>query len=136
MEENVPLENDSLRVENLEDFLKERLEKTVRQETVLPLGNRILAREVPIDAEQKTLGGIYIPIRRTDQDLARADVLWAPAKCRAKNGTEYDCPVKAGQKVCYMKHCGFDIELGGRPHLILDITDLLGVIEIDEGIVW
>jgi co-chaperonin GroES (HSP10) len=104
------------------------MEKGIR-----PVGAKLLVREVQVNAEAQTKGGLFIPIRRTDQDLARGDVLYAPELIYLSKGGTRPCVCKTGDRICYPKHSGMDVEVGGEAFVILDESEVMGIVERELG---
>ncbi len=82
-----------------------------------PLGNRVLLK--PIEVEQKTKSGIYIP-ESAKEKPKQAEVL-AVGDGKLVN-------VKVGDKVIYSDFGGSDIELDGVKHIVMDIKDILAIV--------
>mgnify|MGYP003572616223 CR=1 FL=1 len=86
---------------------------------VKPLGDRILVK--PVETEQRTAGGIYIP--ETAQEKTMEAIVVAVG-----DDTEV-ITVKAKQKVLHDKYAGTSIKIDGVDHLIIRMDDVLAVIE-------
>ncbi|AJF60891.1 10 kDa chaperonin [archaeon GW2011_AR15] len=85
---------------------------------IKPLGDRVLLK--PIEAEEKTKSGIYLPESAKEKPL-EAEVV-AVGKGEKVN-------VKPGQKVIYESFGGSEVSINGVKHIILDVKDILAVIE-------
>ena len=93
---------------------------------VKPLEDRILVK--PIEAEEKTASGLYLPESAKEKPIRGTVVTTGPGKL-LDNGKRAHLSVKKGDTVVYSKYAGTEIELKGAKHLILRETELLGVIE-------
>jgi len=93
---------------------------------VKPLEDRVLVK--PIEREEKTESGIYLPETAKERPVQGKVVAVGPGK-RLENGQTAPMSVKKGDTVMYGKYAGSEIELKGAEHLILRETELLGVIE-------
>ena len=89
---------------------------------IKPLGNRILLK--PIEAEEKTKSGLYIPDSAKEKPLT--------AKVIAVGSGEL-IKVKPGQKVIYESFGGSEIKIKGDKHLLIDIKDILAVVATLTG---
>lgn len=85
---------------------------------IKPLGNRVLLK--PIEAEEKTKSGLYIPDSAKEKPL-QAEVIAI--------GDGKDIKVKVGDKVIHESYAGSEIKINGEKHLIMDVKDILAIIE-------
>jgi len=85
---------------------------------IKPLGNRVLLR--PLEAEEKTKSGIYIPDSAKEKPLE--------AKVIAVGDGEL-IKVKPGDKVIYESFGGSEIKINGEKHIIMDVKDILAIVE-------
>jgi len=85
---------------------------------IRPLGNRVLLK--PIEAEEKTKSGLYIPDSAKEKPL-QAEVIAV--------GDAETIKVKVGQKVIYESYGGSEIKIDGVKHMLMDIKDILAVVE-------
>ena len=85
---------------------------------VKPLGNRVLLK--PVEAEEKTKSGLYIPDSAKERPLEAEVVAVGEGK---------DVNAKAGLKVIYESHSGTEVKINGVKHLVVDIKDVLAVVE-------
>ena len=93
---------------------------------VKPLEDRVLVK--PIEQEEKTASGIYLPESAKERPVKGKVVAVGPGK-RLDNGQVAKPGVKVGDTVVYGKYSGSEIEVKGVEHLILRESELLGVIE-------
>lgn len=85
---------------------------------IKPLGNRVLLK--PIEAEQKTKSGLYIPDSAKEKPL-QATVIAVGDGDKVK--------VKPGQTVIYESFGGSELKINNEKHLIMDVKDILAVVE-------
>jgi len=85
---------------------------------IKPLGNRVLIR--PIEAEEKTASGLYIPDSAKEKTL-HAEVIAV--------GEGELVKVKPGDKVIHETYGGSEIEIDGKKHIVMDIKDILALVE-------
>ena len=87
---------------------------------IQPLADRVLVK--PAAAEEKTVGGIFIPDGANEKPL-RGEVL------AVGNGTkDEEMVLKAGDQVLYGKYAGTELELEGEKFLIMRQSDVLAKI--------
>jgi chaperonin GroES len=92
---------------------------------VKPLEDRVLLK--PMEAEQKTAGGIIIPDNAKEKPQKGEIVAVGPGKMNDK-GQRIEMPLKKGDKVLYGKYSGTEITIEGEDYLILRESDVLAVI--------
>ncbi len=87
---------------------------------VKPLADRVLVQ--PMEAEEKTSSGIYIPDTAKEKPQKGTIIAVGP-------GTK-DVPmeVKVGDVVLYGKYAGTEITIDGKDYLIMKQSDILAVI--------
>ncbi|MBN2457571.1 co-chaperone GroES [Candidatus Woesearchaeota archaeon] len=83
-----------------------------------PLGNRVLIK--PIEAEERTKSGLYIPDTAKEKPLQAKVVAVGDGK---------DMKVKAGDIVIYESYGGSEVKINGEKHIIMDVKDILAVVE-------
>ena len=93
---------------------------------VKPLEDRILVK--PIEPDQKTEAGIYLPETAKEKPVQGKVVALGPGKL-LDNGERVKPAVKKGDTVVYGKYSGTELEIKSVAHLILRESELLGVIE-------
>ncbi len=93
---------------------------------VKPLDDRVLVK--PIEQEEKTASGIYLPESAKEKPVKGKVVAAGPGK-RLDNGERAKMSVRVGDTVVYGKYSGSEIEIKDVKHLILRESELLGVIE-------
>jgi chaperonin GroES len=82
-----------------------------------PLAGKVLVK--PIEAEQKTAGGIIIP------DSAKEKPLQGTIVAVGKPKKDEEMEVKTGDVVLYGKYSGTEISIEGDTYLLLSQSDIL-----------
>ena len=93
---------------------------------VKPLDDRVVVR--PVDAEEKTAGGIVLPDTAKEKPQKGTVMAVGPGKL-LDSGRRAEVAVKKGDVVLYGKYSGSDFKLEGEEYKILHETDLLGIVE-------
>ena len=91
-----------------------------------PLHDRVLIRRV--DQEAKTTGGIIIPDTAQEKPMEGEIVAVGPG-ARNESGKVVPLDVKKGDRVLFGKWSGSEIKLDGEELIIMNETDVMGVIE-------
>jgi chaperonin GroES len=92
---------------------------------VKPLADRIILR--PLEAEQKTAGGIIIPDAAKEKPQKGEIVAVGPGKV-ADNGQKIEMSLKNGDKVLYGKYSGTEVSIDGQDYLIMKESDVLAIL--------
>jgi chaperonin GroES len=92
---------------------------------VKPLEDRVILK--PMEAEQKTAGGIIIPDNAKEKPQKGEVIAAGPGKTSEK-GTKIEMTLKKGDKVLYGKYSGTEITIDGQDYLIVRESDVLAVI--------
>ncbi len=92
---------------------------------VKPLADRILVK--PLEAEEKTKGGIIIPDNAKEKPQKGEVMAVGPGKI-ADNGQKIAMELKKGDKVLYGKYSGTEVTVDGQEYLIVKESDVLAVI--------
>jgi len=92
---------------------------------VKPLSDRILVR--PLDAEEKTAGGLYIPDNAREKPQKGEVVAVGPGRT-AESGAKIEMTLKAGDKILYGKYSGTEVTIDGAEFLIMKEGDVLAVV--------
>lgn len=92
---------------------------------VKPLADRIILR--PLEAEQKTAGGIIIPDAAKEKPQKGEIVAVGPGKI-ADNGQKIEMTLKTGDKVLYGKYSGTEVSIDGQDYLIMKESDVLAIL--------
>lgn len=88
-----------------------------------PINGRILVR--PLEAEDKTAGGIYLP------DTAREKLQEGEIIAVAKDATD---EVAVGDRVIYKELTGTEVKIEGQDYILLTEDDLLAKYEAVDKI--
>ncbi len=91
-----------------------------------PLGDRIVVK--PLEAEEKTSGGIVLPDSAKERPQTGEVIAVGPGKT-LDNGTVAPMEVVVGDKVVYSKYGGTEVKVDGQDVLIMRQDDILGVVE-------
>ncbi len=87
---------------------------------IKPLADRVLVKPAP--AEEKTVGGIFIPDSAKEKPL-KGEVL------AVGNGTkDEEMIVKTGDTVLYGKYAGTELDWEGEKYLIMRQSDILAIL--------
>jgi len=93
---------------------------------VKPLDDRVVVK--PLEAEEKTAGGIVLPDTAKEKPQKGTVMAVGPGKL-LDNGRRVEVSVKKGDLVLYGKYSGSDFKLEGDEYKILHESDLLGIVE-------
>ena len=95
--------------------------------TLRPLQDLVVIRRVA--AEEKTVGGIFIPDTAQEKPV-EGEVVAAGPGARSEDGKIHPLDVEVGDRVLFGKWSGTEIKLdGGEELIIIKESDLLGVVE-------
>lgn len=89
---------------------------------VRPLDDRVVVE--PLEAEEKTAGGILLPDTAKQKPQRGRVLAVGPGKLR-DNGERSVLAVAKGDEVIYGRYGGTDVEVDGREVKILRETDIL-----------
>ncbi len=89
---------------------------------IRPLDDRIVVE--PLEAEEKTAGGILLPDSAKQKPQRGRIVAVGPGKL-LENGTRVALAVAKGDEVIYGKYSGNDVDLGERDLKIMRESDIL-----------
>lgn len=90
-----------------------------------PLSDRVIVR--PLEAEEKTAGGLYIPDSAKEKPQQGEILAVGPGKV-SDDGKQIPMEVKVGDKVLYGKYSGTEVSAGGEDLLIMRENDIFAVI--------
>jgi chaperonin GroES len=93
---------------------------------LVPTLNRVLVE--PLDAEEVTEGGLFIPQNAKSSSTVGLVVKCGPGNYNPNHDKYIEVPVKAGDVVIYGDYAGHTIEAGGQELKLLNETDIFGVI--------
>ena len=91
-----------------------------------PLHDRVVIRRV--EPEGKTTGGIFIPDTVQEKPMEGEIVAVGPG-ARDESGRIVALEVKKGDRVLFGKWSGSEVKLDGEDLLIMNESDIMGVIE-------
>ena len=89
-----------------------------------PLADRVIVR--PLEAEEKTAGGLYIPDSAKEKPQQGEIVAVGPGK--VEDGKQIPMEVKVGDKVLYGKYSGTEVSTGGEDFLIMRENDIFAIV--------
>jgi len=90
-----------------------------------PLQDRVVIK--PVEMDHKTKGGIIIPDTAKEKP-AKGKVVAAGPGRRSDDGRLYAMSVKVGDTVIYGKWSGTEVKLDGEDLVIMNETDILGIV--------
>ncbi len=91
-----------------------------------PLGDKVLVE--PSKEKEKMASGIIIPDTAKEKPQEGKVIAVGPGK-RDDSGKLIPMDVKAGDKIIYGKYAGTEIKLEGKNYVIVDQSDISGIIE-------
>ena len=91
-----------------------------------PLHDRVMVRRVEPDGA--TAGGIIIPDTAREKP-SEGEIVEVGPGARDEKGTLVPLDVKKGDRILFGKWSGTEIKLGGEDLLILNESDIMGVID-------
>lgn len=92
---------------------------------VKPLADRVIVE--PLEAAEKTAGGLYIPDNAKEKPQKGRIVAAGPGKL-SDAGALMKMEVKAGDTILYGKYSGTEVSIEGKEYLIMRESDVLAVI--------
>ena len=97
----------------------------MEKQKIQPLGDRVLVE--PLEAEEKTAGGIVIP--DTAKEKQQKGKVIAIGKGRvSEDGKLTPLEVKVNDHVLFGRYSGSEIKIGATDYLIIKEDDILGII--------
>jgi len=93
---------------------------------IRPLHDRVLVE--PLEAEEKTKGGIIIPDTAKEKPMQGKIVAAGPG-ARGDDGKLHKLDVKVGDKILYGKWSGTEVKVDGKDLLIMKESDIMGVLQ-------
>ena len=91
---------------------------------IKPLADRVVIE--PIEADEKTSGGIYLPDTAKEKPQMGKVVAVGTGKI-TDSGETVKLEVKVGDKVLYGKYSGTDVTFDGKDYLIVRESDILAI---------
>ena len=92
---------------------------------IRPLGDKVIVKR--IEAEEKTAGGIVLPDTAKEKPK-RGIVLTIGNGRLLDDGTRSEMQVKKNDEVLFTSYAGTEIKVDGEEYMIMDESDILGVI--------
>jgi len=92
---------------------------------VKPLADRVVVK--PLDAPEKTKGGIILPDTAKEKPVVGEIVAVGPGK-KSDDGAIVPMELKVGDKILYGKYSGTEVTLEGEEYLIMRESDIFGII--------
>ena len=90
-----------------------------------PLGDRVVVQRE--ESESKTAGGIVLP--DSAKEKPQRGVIIAVGDGRIlDNGQRSQLQVKAGDRVIFTSYAGTEVKINGEEYIVMDESDILGVI--------
>ncbi len=93
---------------------------------IRPLHDRVLVK--PLDAEEKTAGGIIIPDTAKEKPV-EGKIIAAGPGLRGDDGKLHQLDVKKGDRILYGKWSGTEVKIDGDDLLIMKESDIMGILE-------
>ena len=93
---------------------------------IKPLHDRVLVE--PLDAEEKTAGGIIIPDTAKEKPM-EGKIVAVGKGSRNDEGKVTPLDVVKGDRILYGKWSGTEVKVDGDDYLIMKESDIMGVIE-------
>ena len=93
---------------------------------IKPLSDRVVIE--PLEAEEKTTGGIYLPDTAKEKPQIGKVIETGPGKL-LDNGKRAKMSVKKKDEVIYARYGGNEVELDGEKYVILRESDIHGIVE-------
>jgi chaperonin GroES len=90
-----------------------------------PLHHRVQVR--PLEAEEKTAGGIIIPDSAKEKP-SEGEIVAVGDGARDDDGDRIPLDVKVGDRILFGKWSGTEVKLDGEDLLIMKESDLLGIL--------
>jgi chaperonin GroES len=93
---------------------------------IKPLGDKVIVKRV--EAEERTAGGIVLPDSAKEKPK-RGIVLAVGSGKLLDDGTRSKMQLGKNDEVLFTSYAGTEIKVDGDDYLIMDESDVLGVIE-------
>ncbi len=91
-----------------------------------PLHDRVLVE--PLNAEEKTAGGIIIPDTAQEKPM-EGEVIAVGPGLRSDDGKITPLDVKSGDRVLFGKWSGTEVKIDDEELLIMKESDIMGIIQ-------
>jgi chaperonin GroES len=93
---------------------------------IKPLADRVVVK--PMEAEEKTKGGIILPDTAKEKPVEGTIVAAGPGKM-SDDGKLIEMEVKVGNKVLYGKYSGTEVTIDGEEYLIMRESDIFAIVK-------
>ncbi len=93
---------------------------------IKPLHDRVLVE--PLDADEKTAGGIIIPDTAKEKPM-EGKIVAVGSGAKDDDGKVTPLDVAKGDRILYGKWSGTEVKVDGDDYLIMKESDIMGVIE-------
>jgi len=93
---------------------------------IRPLDDRVVVE--PLESEEKTPGGIYLPDTAKEKPQKGKIIAKGPGKM-LDNGERSELAVNKGDVVLFAKFGGTEVRMGDKELLIMRESDLLAIVE-------
>lgn len=93
---------------------------------IKPLGDKLIVKRVV--ADERTTGGIVLP--DTAKEKPRRGIVQAIGNGRVlDDGSRSKMQLKKNEEILFTSYAGTEIKVNGEEYIIMDESDVLGVIE-------
>lgn len=92
---------------------------------IKPLADRVVVK--PLEAEEKTKGGLYVPDTAKERPQQGEVVAVGPGRV-SDDGKNIPMEVKVGDKILYGKYSGTEVAYDGIEYLIMRESDIFAII--------
>ena len=93
---------------------------------IKPLADRVVVK--PMEAEEKTKGGIILPDTAKEKPVEGTIVAAGPGK-KSDDGKLVEMEVKVGNKELYGKYSGTEVTIDGEEYLIMRESDIFAIVK-------
>jgi chaperonin GroES len=100
--------------------------KNMSKINLSPLADRVMVK--PLEAEEKTKGGIILPDIAKEKPIEGTVVAVGPGKV-TDDGKTIALVVKTGDKVLYGKYSGTEVTVDGVDYLIMRESDIFAIVK-------
>ena len=94
--------------------------------SIRPLSDRVVVRR--LEEETKSAGGIVIPDSATEKPSQGEVLAVGPGK-KLDNGSVQTVDLKAGDKILFGQYAGSTVKVEGEKLLIMNESEVFGVVE-------
>ncbi|MFQ6047246.1 MAG: co-chaperone GroES [Gemmatimonadales bacterium] len=99
--------------------------KSTSKVKIHPLADRVVIR--PFEETEQLRGGLHIPATAKDKPQQGEVIATGPG--RIEKGKRVPMELEVGQRVVYEKYGGMEVTLHGQQYLVIEESEVLGVIE-------